>query len=229
MTHPMKFCSSYTWCMAKKILKHGSCSFLDYAIEKFFIGKWNTSMSVTVKLDSDWLLLMNTDMDLDQIRDNKHLLNPDFNGSTSRREKVSPLGISLSALATSKCREPTILLSLIFSMWSPTHIPSILSIMLASFILLINAYPAPLSVMVRPRASSDLSISTTFGRPRMWAKIKSSSPIWPPRRRVMSTLCVFRVQNRIWNINKTIYAVNNGQSIKVLVRDNRHSGPPLNA
>lgn len=43
---------------------------------------------------------------------------------------------------------------------------SIRSIMLPSLILLINEYPAPLSVIVRPKASSLFSISISFGRPK---------------------------------------------------------------
>jgi hypothetical protein len=42
--------------------------------------------------------------------------------------------------------------------------PSLL-MMLFSLILLMKAYPAPLSVMVRPRASSFFTTSTSFGRP----------------------------------------------------------------
>ena len=71
---------------------------------------------------------------------------------------------------------------------------------LITLMRLMNASPAPLSVIVRPSASSDFSTSTTLGWPLTWAKMKSSRPIWPPSSRVMSTLCVLRVQNRIWNV-----------------------------
>lgn len=37
--------------------------------------------------------------------------------------------------------------------------------MLPSLIRLIKEIPVPLSVIVRPKASSDLTISTSFGRP----------------------------------------------------------------
>ena len=70
--------------------------------------------------------------------------------------------------------------------------------MLPSLILLMKAKPAPLSVIVSPRASSDLIISISFGRPFLWANIKSSSPICPPRSFDISTLCEFSVQKRIW-------------------------------
>lgn len=63
---------------------------------------------------------------------------------------------------------------------------------------LIKAYPAPLSVMVRPKASSVFVTSTSLVSPLTWAKIKSSSPICPPSSFCMSTLCELRVQNRIW-------------------------------
>ena len=79
---------------------------------------------------------------------------------------------------------------------------------LPSFILLMNAYPAPLSVMVRPSASSVLMISISFLSPFLWAKMKSSSPIWPPSRWLMSTLWVFRVQNKIWKHNPRVRTLN---------------------
>lgn len=71
-----------------------------------------------------------------------------------------------------------------------------------SLILLINANPAPLSVIVNPSASSDFTISISFGRPFRCAKIKSSSPIWPPSNLVISTLCEFKVQKIIWNCDE---------------------------
>ena len=61
-----------------------------------------------------------------------------------------------------------------------TSIYSFRLMMLPSFILLMKAYPAPLSVMVRPRASSVLTISISLRSPFRCAKMKSSSPIWPP-------------------------------------------------
>lgn len=62
---------------------------------------------------------------------------------------------------------------------------------------LMKAYPAPLSVMVRPKASSVFVTSTSLVSPLTWAKMKSSSPIWPPSNFCMSTLWELRVQNRI--------------------------------
>lgn len=64
-------------------------------------------------------------------------------------------------------------------------------------VTLMKAYPAPLSVMVRPSASSVLVTSTSLVSPRTWAKMKSSRPICPPRSFCMSTLCELRVQNKI--------------------------------
>ena len=132
-----------------------------------------------------------------------HLQKPDFMGSTVRSKNVVPLGISFSFLATSKCRQPTNDSPSIFSIWSPTATRGTLSMMLPSLIRLMKAYPAPLSVMVNPKASSDLVTSTSFGCPFMWAKMKSSRPICPPSSRFMSTLCVFRVQNKIWTVAET--------------------------
>lgn len=62
---------------------------------------------------------------------------------------------------------------------------------------LMKAYPAPLSVMVSPRASSVFVTSTSFVSPLTWAKMKSSSPIWPPNNFCISTLWELSVQNRI--------------------------------
>lgn len=62
---------------------------------------------------------------------------------------------------------------------------------------LMKAYPAPLSVIVRPNASSVFVTSTSLVSPRTWAKMKSSSPICPPSSFCMSTLWELRVQNRI--------------------------------
>jgi hypothetical protein len=42
---------------------------------------------------------------------------------------------------------------------------------------------------------------TVLVSPLQCAKRKSSRPIWPPSRRVMSTLCVFRVQYRIYPVS----------------------------
>lgn len=119
-------------------------------------------------------------------------------GSTTRNRNAALLGSSFSILATSKCLFPIVLIPLIFSMWSPTNMPSILLTMLPSLIRLMNAKPAPLSVIVKPNASSSFMTSTSLGRPFTWAKIKSSKPIWPPNKRDISTLCVFSVQNSIY-------------------------------
>lgn len=62
---------------------------------------------------------------------------------------------------------------------------------------LMKAYPAPLSVIVSPKASSVFVTSTSLVSPLTWAKMKSSSPIWPPSNFCMSTLWELRVQNRI--------------------------------
>lgn len=62
---------------------------------------------------------------------------------------------------------------------------------------LMKAYPAPLSVMVSPRASSVFVTSTSFVSPLTWAKMKSSRPICPPSSFCMSTLWELSVQNRI--------------------------------
>ena len=86
-----------------------------------------------------------------------------------------------------------------------TSIYWFLLMMLPSFIRLINAYPAPLSVMVRPNASSVLTISISFLSPFLWANMKSSRPICPPNKWLMSTLCVFSVQNRICKKDKFIH------------------------
>lgn len=61
-----------------------------------------------------------------------------------------------------------------------------------------KAYPAPLSVMVRPNASSVFVTSTSLVSPLTWAKMKSSSPICPPSSFCISTLWELRVQNKIW-------------------------------
>lgn len=88
-----------------------------------------------------------------------------------------------------------------------TSICGIRATMEPSFILLINAYPAPLSVIVSPNASSVLTISISLGRPFLCANMKSSNPICPPRSFFISTLWVFSVQNRIWNQWNTVLAV----------------------
>ena len=44
------------------------------------------------------------------------LQNPDLRGSTTRSEKVVPLGMAFRALATSTCRTPTMLSSPILEM-----------------------------------------------------------------------------------------------------------------
>ena len=51
-------------------------------------------------------------------------------------------------------RKKCLLLTLMWGIWLAV---------LPSLILLMNAYPAPLSVMVRPRASPVLCTSTSFG------------------------------------------------------------------
>lgn len=80
---------------------------------------------------------------------------------------------------------------------SSTWICGMASMIDPSLILLINANPAPLSVIVNPSASSDFTISISFGRPFRWANMKSSRPIWPPSNLVISTLCEFKVQKMI--------------------------------
>lgn len=57
--------------------------------------------------------------------------------------------------------------------------------------------------MVKPRADSDLTISISFACPLIWAKMKSFRPICPPNNWLISILCVFNVQKRIYEGHKT--------------------------
>ena len=106
-------------------------------------------------------------------------------------------GNSLSCLATSKCLAPIILCPLMASMRSPMHTSGVRDSTLLSLILLTNAYPAPLSVTVRPRDASDFITFTSLVFPRTWANMKSSRPIWPPNSLLMSALWVLSVQKTI--------------------------------
>lgn len=74
----------------------------------------------------------------------------------------------------------------------------IYSISIKAEVVTIFKVLTPLSVIVSPSASSALMISISFGRPFLCAKMKSSSPICPPRSFDISTLCELSVQKRIY-------------------------------
>jgi hypothetical protein len=67
-----------------------------------------------------------------------------------RNLNVEPSGISFNNFATSKCRVPTMDLSLIFSIWSPILIRFFSrSIILPSLIRLIKAKPNQIQITVK--------------------------------------------------------------------------------